>query len=199
MDSSLGFSVDRDGSLKGDRVTSGSFQRFGWAIGIAGVVLSLAVGATLAILFRGDPVPPIVATGPDLQARVDSAVVQVEDRYPHVLLEVRSLSHGGILIRSRWEKPEAGMGDFADEVGRRAADQREATVAFLQAIARSDPSIKRLGAAEDGLLVPAWSRAQILGAGDPRTFRDFATYSAFQFSAEDLGGYAVISGSLKDR
>lgn len=177
----------------------GYSRRFRLALTAAGVVFSLLVGAAFAVVLRPDPFPPIVVAGSGLQERADSALAQAEDRYPHVLLEVRSLSHDGILIQSRWEKPEAGTQDFAGEVGRRVEDQREATIAVLQALARSDPSLKRLGATEDGLLIPGWSRAQILGAGDPRTFRDFASYSAFQLSADDLGGYAVISGALNEQ
>lgn len=167
-----------------------------WFLLLAVAIASL-LGLSMGLLLRGDSFDAITAHGDSLQARVDSVLEQIEARYPHVEFEIRGLSSQGVLIQTEWEKPDSGIRGFADEVRARAQDQREATVAFLQAMARSDRSLQDFGAAEDRLLVPIWSRSQVLQAGDPRRYRDFEAFTAFQFSARDLTGYAVIGGSIR--
>jgi len=69
----------------------------------------------------------------------------------------------------------------------------------LQTIARTNPGIDHLGAFEDRAIVPIWSRQQVLAAGDPRQFRDFARLSEFQFDAERQTGYFAIFNGGEDQ
>jgi hypothetical protein len=168
----------------------------GWFLPAA-VLIAVMLGAAVGLLLRSEPLPAITAPGDNLQEKVDSALRQVNDRYPNVSLEIRGLSSEGVLLHTGWKKPDADDRDYVDEVQDRAQDQREATVAFFQALARTDNSPRRFGAFEDRLLISIWSRRQILSAGDPARYRDFTTYSAFRLDAAELDGYSVISGAIK--
>jgi hypothetical protein len=160
------------------------------------LVIVVLLGVAGGLLLRPDPFVAITARGVSLQAKIDSALSEIGDRYPHVTIDVRGASAHAIAIEAGWEKPDAGD-RFSEEIRVRVENQREATIAFLQAMARSHRSLQDFSAAEDRVLIPIWSRSQILEAGDPRRYRDFETFSAFQFSARELGGYSVIGGSLQ--
>lgn len=177
------------------RGTARSFSS-GWFLPVA-VLIAIMLGAAAGLLLRPEPTPEITAEGDNLQEKVDSALREIDDRYPNVSLEIRGLSSEGVLLYTGWKKPDASDEDYVDEIRKRARDQREATVAFFQALARTEPSPRRFGAFEDRVLISIWSRRQILTAGDPARYRDFATYSAFRLDAEDLEGYSVITGGFE--
>lgn len=170
--------------------------RAGFLAGVLSISVLLGLGIA-RLVGQDDPEPrPIVARGLTLGSKVESAIAQARDRYPHVDVEVRGLGNDGLLLAVGWVKPDPGADNYADEVRVRVEDQREATLRIFQAVARAHPPMRHFGAFEDRLLVPIWSRSQILSVEDPEMMRDFSTYSAFQLAAEIKEGYAVISGGL---
>jgi hypothetical protein len=138
--------------------------------------------------------------GPDLESRVSSALEQVAPRYPTVELSIAGLSRDGVLVKTLWVPPKGSTGErYHAELTETIEDSREATVLLLQTIARTNPEIDHLGAFEDRVIVPIWSRGQVLEAGDPRDFRDFTRFSRFQFDAERQSGYVALYGGARER
>lgn len=155
--------------------------------------------ATYGVLYAGTTwlgnisEPPIEVTGATLEQRVDSAVAQVEERFPHFDVVEERLGVNGVLFRTRWEVPQGlGGDDYADEVAHRAQDAREATVTLLKALAAKERRLENLGAFEDNMIMPIWERKQILAADDPGEYRSFQKFSAFQLGARFQTGYTVL-------
>lgn len=164
-------------------------------IGALLVALLLGAGVSRLITTEED-LPPIVARGEGIQDTVDSAIEQIQARYPDFDVEIRGLGADGILLKVGWVKPPRGADDYVAEIEQRVRDQREALIVLFQAVAAANPQMQNFGAFEDRLLVPIWSRTQIVEAGDPRDYRDFDVYSAFQLSAARKEGYGTIFGDL---
>ncbi len=133
-------------------------------------------------------------SGASLGERVSSATAEVRRRYPNVEVEVVGVTPEQVMFRVGWKLPATAVDDYAGKVVERVQDQREATVLLLQAVTRNDPSVRFVGAFEDSLFVPVWSRRQIMEAKDPALYREWATYSHFQHSAAKHFGYAHLGG-----
>jgi hypothetical protein len=170
------------------------------------VVVALTGAVTYSLLYVGttwlgarasEPrrPPKILVDGSSVNQRVASALTQVRKRYPHFRVQLEGLSSQGVAFTVGWHNPDLPpLGDeYNEETVGRVEDSREATVVLLRAIARSNPSINRFSAYEDQLLIPIWSRAQVLAA-DPIDLRDFDAYTEFVFSARDRAGYAALLG-----
>lgn len=133
---------------------------------------------------------PLVVTDATVEARVSSALSQIRKLYPGVDLAIESASSFGIMVKVWWERPDPPVDDsYLAQQHDTFLNSREATIRFLQAVARSNSAMTRFGAYEDRLLVPIWSRRQILDAGDPVSYRDFERYAAFQLDAVEQSGY----------
>lgn len=171
-------------------------SRAGLLLGLLTVSVLLALAAARLLSDESEPPPRLEAEGVTLQRKVDSVLDQARRAYPHLLVTVRGLGNDGLLLEVGWERPDIASGRYEEEVRQRAEDQREATISIFQAVARAHQPMAHFGAFEDRMLVPIWSRAQILSVA-PRDMRDFSAYSSFQLAAEIKEGYAVISGSLE--
>jgi len=171
-------------------------SRRGISIAAVLVLSGLAsYGAVSAVRsWLGDPreTEPLRVSGAFLDERVASARDEVHRRYPDVAVEVIGVSAEQVMFKVAWKPPGAAVADYAGEIAERVQDQREATVLLLKAVAR-EPSVRFVGAFEDSLIVPVWSRAQIKDAADPALYRDWDTYSHFQHSAVKQGGYARLN------
>lgn len=170
-------------------------------VAVTGVATYVSLyGATTWLGARASEPPPpprIAVEGSSLQQRVDSAVAQVRKHYPNFRVEIDGLSFEQVALRVGWVLPDVdpSSDDYSEEIVRRVEDSREATIVLLRAIARSNPDMTRFSAYEDRLVIPIWSRAQILAAGEPDALRAFDDYRRFVFSAEDRGGYSVLFGN----
>jgi hypothetical protein len=146
------------------------------------------------------PLPPVRVAGNSVSTRVHSALEEVASRYPTVELSLAGLSRDGVLVSIWWRLPEGSVGErYHAELSDTFEDSREATILLLQTIARTNPSIDELGAFEDRIIVPIWSKEQVLQAGDPADFREFARFSQFQRSARRQAGYFALFNAGDDR
>lgn len=155
----------------------------------------LYIGTTaLGARVSASPSEPITLRGTDPETRLASAITQVRQRYPDVVLDVEGASAAGVRFRITFSIPDVDpAGDeYNDEVSRRVGDSREATLLLFQTIAKQTPSVRRFSAFGDLMLVPTWSRQQVLNSQDPREYRDFDTYTRFVMSAETLSGYSQL-------
>jgi hypothetical protein len=149
---------------------------------------------------RISTIQPVRVGGRGVESRVASALEQITSRYPSVELSIAGLSRDGVLVKTWWKLPEGPVGErYTAELRQTIEDSREATILLLQTIARTNPGIDHLGAFEDRTIVPIWSREQVLAAGGPRQFRDFARLSEFQFDAERQTGYSAIFNDGNDQ
>lgn len=155
----------------------------------------LYVGTTaLGARASASPSEPITLHGADPETRLASAITQVRQRYPDVVLDVGGASTAGVRFRITFSIPDVdpASDEYNEEVSRRTGDSREATLLLLQTIARQIPNVRRFSAFDDLMLVPTWSRQQVLNSQDPQEYRDFDTYMRFVMSAETLSGYSQL-------
>jgi hypothetical protein len=155
----------------------------------------LYIGTTaLGARASESPSEPITLRGADPETRLTSAVTQLRQRYPSVVLDVEGASAAGVRFRITFLIPDVDPASdkYNDEVSRRVGDSREATLLLFQTIAKQIPSVRRFSAFDDFMLVPTWSRQQILNSQDPQEYRDFDTYTRFVRSAETLSGYSHL-------
>jgi hypothetical protein len=181
-------------------VTITGMATYGLLYGVTTWLGGLGDASAVTAKGRASALPPVRVLGPDLESRVSSALEQVASRYPTVELSIAGLSRDGVLVKTLWVPPQGSTGErYHAELTETIEDSREATVLLLQTIARTNPEIDHLGAFEDRVIVPIWSRGQVLEAGDPRDFRDFTRFSRFQFDAERQSGYAALYGGARER
>lgn len=136
----------------------------------------------------------ITLRGATPEKRLVSAVTQVRQRYPGLVIDVEGASATGVRFRVAFSIPDVDpAGDeYNEEVSRRVGDAREATLLLFQTIATQIPSVRRFSAFDDLMFVPTWSRNQILNSHDPQEYRDFDAYTRFVMSAETLSGYSQL-------
>lgn len=137
---------------------------------------------------------PLTVRGSSVEAQVRSAVRQVRNRHPDVVIDVEGASPSAVRFRVAFSLPDVDplSRDYNQEISRRIGDSREATLLLLQTIATQVPSVRGFSAFTDLMFVPTWSRDQILRSRDPQEYRDFDTYTRFVMSAETLSGYSQI-------
>lgn len=190
----------------GSRRSAGKFAAVLVASGVTTYAVVYAATTSLASLDRAssprsrqatrpaEPAP-ISALGSTTARRIDVAIERVERLYPHFEVIASSFSATSVRVQVGWEVPQDvhPVTRHDAEIARRVGDLREATVLLLQIVATSNPRVRWLSAYEDRLLVPTWSRRQIVSAGPPSAYRGFGAFSSFQFSAASLGGYASLS------
>ncbi len=130
----------------------------------------------------------------DAEEGILAAVRQVRRQYPGVLIEAETASPPSVRFRVTFEVPEVDplSAEYNEEVTRRVGDSREATLLLMRAVAAQIPSVQRLSAYEDGMLVPTWSRDQVLATDDPEAYRGFDQYTRFVGKAQGLGGYSQL-------
>lgn len=154
----------------------------------------LYAGTTWAGGFVEQP-EEIEVTGDSVGQRVRSAMAQVRRRYPHYRIHKHFAVEEAAFFNVGFEIPalEGSVEEYTDEVKLRAENYREATVLLLQTVARTNPTVRRLSAFDDELVVPMWTRTQILETDAASRYRAYDAFTAFQTSAHEMGGYSTIS------
>lgn len=170
------------------------------------ILLSVGIG-TYGLVYAGtsslgraaepSTAPEVVLPRGDAAEGIRAAVRQVRRHYPGVSIEVEAASPPSVRFRVTFEVPDVDplSEGYNQEVIRRIGDSREATLLLMRAVAAQVPSVQRLSAYEDGMLVPTWSRDQVLRTGDPAAYRGFDEYTRFVRAAEALGGYSQLQPS----
>lgn len=138
---------------------------------------------------------PVELEGDSPATQLASAITQVRQRYPGVVIDVEGASAALVRFRVTFSIPEdidPASDEYNEQISRRAGDSREATLLLFQTIATQVGSVQRFSAFDDLMLVPTWSRKQILDSQEPHEYRDFDTYSRFVTSADTLSGYSQL-------
>ncbi|MGH2751836.1 MAG: hypothetical protein ACRDK3_13335 [Actinomycetota bacterium] len=173
-----------------------NLKRFAAVLVVTGLAFYGGLYALTSWLEKFGETEPLHVTGATQQERVSTAATGVFNRHPHVVVEVIGITPERVMFRVGWTLPEPTVDDYPGEIAERVRDQREATLLLLEAAVRSAPTVRFVGAFEDNLFVPVWSRRQIIEAKDPALYRDWPAYARFQRSAARQLGYAQLDGGF---
>lgn len=163
-------------------------------VGIGTYALVYAGTSSLGRAAEPSPAPKVVIPRGDPEEGILAAVRQVRRQYPGVLIEAEAASPPSVRFRVTFEVPEVDplSAEYNEEITRRVGDSREATLLLMRAVAAQIPSVQRFSAYEDGMLVPTWSRNQVLATDEPEAYRGFDEYTRFVRGAQELGGYSQL-------